>query len=166
LYHINGKIIGATTKPALYREKDFYLMDAPQLESFSRREKIYIHRCRLHLQVETLSDITTASGSHIHPAWFHGNTEKPSKSTLRWPRQDTPCQTAWSAWKKFLYAISSPSGQLKQQLGRWMKPNNYRQYRVYITQDDQLHMTDQHGHWEVFKNGEEALQITHLPLMD
>jgi hypothetical protein len=110
LHHINGQIIGATPKPVIYRENNSYIMDNPQLELFSCREKIYIHRCRLYLQVETLSDITTSSGSHIHPAWFHGNTEKPSKSTIRWPRQDSPCHNAWSAWKKFLYAISSTSG--------------------------------------------------------
>jgi hypothetical protein len=150
LHHIHGKIIGATPKPSLYRENDLYLMDAPQFESFSRRDKIYIHRCRLHLQVETLSDITTASGSHIHHAWFHGNTEKPSTSTLRWPRQDSPSQPAWLAWKKFLYAISSPSGRLKRQLGSWVKPNLYRQYHAYIAEDDSLLMSDQQGHWETF----------------
>jgi hypothetical protein len=43
LHHIHGKIIGATPKPSFYRENDLYLMDAPQFESFSRQDKIYIH---------------------------------------------------------------------------------------------------------------------------
>jgi hypothetical protein len=85
LHHIDGKIIGATSKPALYREKDMYLMDAQQLNEFLIREKIYIHRCRLHLQVETVSDIATALGTHIHKAWFTQSEEKPSISLIRWP---------------------------------------------------------------------------------
>lgn len=85
LHHLDGKLIGATPKPDLYRENDIYLMDAPQLSTFSRQEKIYIHRRRLRLQVATLSDITTASGSHLHTAWFNDNTDKPSQSTLQWP---------------------------------------------------------------------------------
>jgi hypothetical protein len=85
LHHIDGKIIGATSKPALYREKDMYLMDAQQLNEFSIREKIYIHRCRLHLQVETVSDIATATGTHIHKAWFSQSEDKPSTSLIRWP---------------------------------------------------------------------------------
>jgi hypothetical protein len=85
LHHIDGKITGATSKPALYREKDMYLMDAQQLNEFLIREKIYIHRCRLHLQVETVSDIATALGTHIHKAWFTQSEEKPSISLIRWP---------------------------------------------------------------------------------
>jgi hypothetical protein len=42
------------------------------------------------LQVTTLSDILTAAGNRIHHAWFNPADEKPSRSTLRWPRQNSP----------------------------------------------------------------------------
>jgi hypothetical protein len=32
------------------------LMDSPYLQQQTRRERIYIHRCRIYLQVATLSD--------------------------------------------------------------------------------------------------------------
>jgi hypothetical protein len=117
LYHINSQIIGATKRPARYRENDSYIMDAPQLSDLSTREKIYIHRCRIHLQIKMVSDIATASGSHIHKAWFSAVEEKPSTSTNRWPIQDAPGNMAWAAWRKFLTRISSPSRKLKINLG-------------------------------------------------
>jgi hypothetical protein len=126
LFHINGKIVTNIPKPKLFRENDFYLMDSEYLNDFSIREKIYIHRCRLHLQVETLSDISTAAGSHIHKAWILNLENKPSSATARWPRQDSPGNMAWAAWKKFLRKISNHDGKLRQNLGRWLTPNPNR----------------------------------------
>jgi hypothetical protein len=118
LWHINGSIQGAIDQPAVYRENDTYLMDAEHIEKISRREKIYIHRCRLYLHVATMSDITTSDGKTIHNAWFAPDTEKPSKSIHRWPRQDSPNRAAWKAWSNFLWSLCSGSGDLKIKLGR------------------------------------------------
>jgi hypothetical protein len=52
LHHINGKILHATKKPVYYREHDEYLMDSRYIKQQTRREKLYIHRCRLFLQVD------------------------------------------------------------------------------------------------------------------
>jgi hypothetical protein len=120
LFHINGKIETNLPKPQLFRENDSYLMDFEHLHDFSTREKIYIHRCRLHLQVETVSDIATASGSHIHRAWMRNLKDKPSTATARWPRQDSPGNMAWVAWKKFLGKFSNSDGKLHVSLGRWI----------------------------------------------
>jgi hypothetical protein len=81
LFHIDGKIKTNLPKPQLFQENDSYLMDSEYINDFPIREKIIIHRCRLHLQVETLSDIATASGSHIHKAWMRNLKDKPSTAT-------------------------------------------------------------------------------------
>jgi hypothetical protein len=127
LHHIEGKNVGATPQPKVYWENNIYLMDSSHLKEFSLREKIYIHRCRIHLQVETLSDISTASGMHIHKAWIFNHKEKPSKSTNRWPRQDSPSNMAWSAWRKFIQKLSNRDSKLRTRLGGWIiQINNSR----------------------------------------
>jgi hypothetical protein len=151
LHHINGKILGATPRPKLYRENDSYLMDAHHLLDFSRREIIYIHRCRLHLQVETMSDISTASGTSILKAWYTKSDKKPSRSKLRWPRQDAPCNAAWATWRKFLQKFTTPAGKLRKELGRWTQPNNSRIFQAYTTPTDQLIMHDESGLWWSFE---------------
>jgi hypothetical protein len=90
LHHINGKIIISKRKQETYQMKDSYIMDSSYLATITRKERIYIHRCQLFLQVETISDITTADGQRILKAWMHPKTTKPSKSTLTWPRQNKP----------------------------------------------------------------------------
>jgi hypothetical protein len=151
LYHINGKIIGATEKPPIYRINDTYIMDAPALEEFTIREKIYIHRCRLYLQVETLSDIATVSGTHIHKSWFSATSTKPSQSKLRWPAQEIPGDMAWKAWKRFLHRISSPTGKLKTNLGPWIKNNPSRRFFAYISRTDHTLWMHQESSWTIHR---------------
>jgi ribonuclease HI len=145
LWHINGQIIGATETPKIYRENDQYLMDSPLIETLSRRDQIYIHRCRLHLQVETLSDITTSDGQHINAAWRHANTDKPSVSIVRWPRQKSPHKAVWKVWTKFLdSSFCTTKNKLRIQLGKWHTNNPTRNYQAYFVQDQNA-LWIQHG---------------------
>jgi hypothetical protein len=148
---MKGKIETTTPKPQLFRKNDFYLMDSAHLNEFSIREKIYIHRCQLHLQVETLSDISTASGSHIHKAWIQNLKDKPSLATTRWPRQDPPGNMAWAAWKKVLRKISNNDGKLRYSLGRLIQPNSIRQFQAYITLDNKLRLRNELGKWDLLE---------------
>jgi hypothetical protein len=102
LNHIDGKITGATTYPETFRENDRYIMDSELLPTLSYKERMLIHRCRLFLQVELLSDIADAAGLSISDAWLDPNAEKPSYSTKHWPRQSNPGAEAWKIWRKFI----------------------------------------------------------------
>jgi hypothetical protein len=147
LWHINGRILGATKQPQIYREHDRYLMDDPYIDSMSRREKIYIHRCRICLQVETISDITSSDGTKIDQAWYSADTNKPSKSTYRWPRQQSPNRPAWQAWKKFLDSFCSESGSLKEPLGNWTQMNKNRRYSAYFQIDNNTLWRQKDNQW-------------------
>jgi hypothetical protein len=92
-------------------------MDSPYLQQQTRLERIYIHRYRIYLQVATLSDIATAAGTQIHNLWYKVRAERPSKSTLIWPRQNPPNKTAWNAWVRFLRSFTNQTGRLKKSLG-------------------------------------------------
>jgi hypothetical protein len=132
LWHINGRIIGATKKPTTYREKDTYLMDATYIDQIPRRDKIYIHQCRIYLQVATMSDIASSDGSRIHKAWYEPDSIKPSCSTVRWPRQALPNRTAWKAWTRFLDSFCTVDGKLKMPVGKWTRRNNNRSHKSYF----------------------------------
>jgi hypothetical protein len=147
LWHIKGRIVGATSTPATYRTNDAYIMDSEDLDKLSRREKFYIHRCRLYLQVKTVSDIATADSTRIHDAWRNPGTDKPSHSTTRWPRQAAPFEMAWRVWSRFLDSFCSTSGSLLTPLGEWTTQNKTRQHRAHFHHEQQTLWLLRDGRW-------------------
>jgi hypothetical protein len=148
LWHINGQIIGATTMPQTYHEHDTYLMDSLIVNSLSQRDQIYIHQCRLYLQIETLSDIATSNRKHIHQAWHNSETEKPSTSDTQWPCQKSPHDTSWKVWSKFLDSFCIAGGSLQQPLGRWLMRNTSRTHRAYYHHDTQNRWSCNNTEWQ------------------
>jgi hypothetical protein len=138
LHHIQGSIIVGERKPKIYRENDSYLMDSKYLDGLTRRERIYIHRCRIQLQVETISDVASAMGQTIHPAWKSPSKKKPSRSILKWPRQNQPSRIAWLSWEKFLASFTTSSGKLHKPLGKWIEPNKTRIHEAYQSDDGEI----------------------------
>jgi hypothetical protein len=150
LHHIDATITNATKGLPIYREYDSLIMDSKHLRRANRKESILINRCRLALQVECVSDISTADGRHIDTAWLDPNTEKPSWSTKRWPRQGDPGPEAWSIWRKFLNDAFLQGNQkkLRQPLGKWIATNNSRMHRTYYSRKDRtLWKRFQDGNW-------------------
>jgi hypothetical protein len=132
LHHINGKISGATEQPKQFREHDEYIMDHHTLNEKTYKERMLIHRCRLYLQVETLSNITNTLGTRIIEAWMDPDQPKLSYSTKKWPKQQPPGKEAWKIWRKFLNsAYTMTNGLLKQPLGDWIHRNEHHRHRHY-----------------------------------
>jgi hypothetical protein len=123
LLHIDSQIINATNRPVLYRQHDRYLMDASILPQLTRKEQILINRCRLFLQVERLSDISSADGTIILDEWKQANEYTSSRSTKSWPLQGNPGEEAWRIWRSFLERAFLTNGKLRQNLGPWNKFN-------------------------------------------
>jgi hypothetical protein len=133
LHHIQGKIIGASPIPRIFRVNDSYIMDSPSLREKSYRERMLIHRCRLFLQVETLSDIVDMTGTRILEQWKTDHTPKPSASNKKWPLQANPGKEAWKTWKHFLQeAFEYGTGTLRVQLGAWLQQNRSRTHQQYF----------------------------------
>jgi hypothetical protein len=78
LHHIDGKIVGFGSRPPRFREGDSYIMDSELIHKCTYKERMLIHCCRLHLQVETLSDITNDKGNRICDVWKNNGKPKPS----------------------------------------------------------------------------------------
>jgi hypothetical protein len=150
LFHINAKINNATSPPPTFRQNDSYIMDAPMLSKLTRKEQILINRCRLHLQVECVSDIANAEGTAIVDAWFHGRGKKPSRSLKRWPLQNNPGEEAWKIWKKFLIKGLTTNNLLTERLGAWEKNNAQRLHHTYYhPETTTLWIPSDHTKWEV-----------------
>jgi hypothetical protein len=69
--------------PKLLREHDLMLMDFFMTLNFSPSQLQLINRCRLFLQVLTLSDITSADGRTILPNYIKGIQSQDRISTLK-----------------------------------------------------------------------------------
>jgi hypothetical protein len=77
-------------------------MDTPLLSKLTQKEQILINWCHLYLQVECLSDISSADGTSILNDWKQANEYKPSWSTKSRPLQGNPGDEAWKMWRSFL----------------------------------------------------------------
>jgi hypothetical protein len=132
LHHIDAKITNLTTGLQTYRENDQLIMDSTILPTMTMKEQILINRCRLHLQVECLSDIADTTGQHIQAQWENNSPVKPSRSSKKWPLQGDPGREAWLIWKKFLSrAFLMTSGKSRVKLGKWTHRNPTREYNTY-----------------------------------
>jgi hypothetical protein len=121
------------------------------LDTLSRRDKFYIHRCRIYLQVETVSDIATADGTKIHDAWRNPETNKSSHSTIQRPRQAAPFKVAWRVWSKFLDSFSTTSGSLSTSLEAWTTLNKTRQHLAYFHHEQQTIWSLRDERWHQYQ---------------
>ena len=64
-----------------------------------------LNSCRLYLQVDTLSDITTADGCYL--TWFaqHGQQDYSQPQYHWWPMQADPGEQVWNEWQCALAVI-------------------------------------------------------------
>jgi hypothetical protein len=133
LLHINAKIMNATANPPTFRAGDAYIMNSDHLPLLSRKEQILINRCRLYLQVECLSDITTSDGTRITSEWISPTSKRSSRSTKSWPIQGDPGPEAWKIWGNYLnQAFTNGNGILINKLQNWTG-QPHREYLAYYS---------------------------------
>jgi hypothetical protein len=152
LQHIDAKITRATPTPLTYREHDQYIMDSALLQTATYKERMLIHRCRLFLQVEVLSDISDAAGESIPEIWLGPGLPKPSHSTKRWPKQSDPGKEAWRIWKNFITnSYTTYNGKLRKSLGSWTRQNTSRKHASYFNDDFSLLYIQKGDKWKVHR---------------
>ena len=87
----------------LKRENDSFLMDTIIEEcDFSNTELQHINRCRLHLQVVTLSDVITGDGNHFSLLAYRCEFDDTMPHQHLWPIQPRPGKHARRLWKRAL----------------------------------------------------------------
>jgi hypothetical protein len=125
-------------------------MDSALLQTATYKERMLIHRCRLFLQVEVLSDISDAAGESIPEIWLGPGLPKPSHSTKRWPKQSNPGKEAWRIWKNFITrSYTNYNGKLWKFLGNWTRQNTSRKHVSYCNDDFSLLYIQKGCTWKV-----------------
>jgi len=99
-------------------------------EGFSASVLGTLNRCWLYLQVITLADISSADGSCIIPDVLQGIPLQDRRSTLRWPCQQRPPNSAWDVWMSALRSLQ-PKNKLTQPLGEWISTNLHQDWFWY-----------------------------------
>jgi hypothetical protein len=97
-----------------------------------------LNYCRLFLQVYTLSDITTASGTHISYLSWHGHRDEQRASSLQWPLQPRP--SSWKLWQSALMKVlqvSHYTHSLSTPLGPWLCKSHHHWF--YSTSEHRLY---------------------------
>ena len=99
LQRCGGRIVTNTKRVAEpQRDRDVYLMSFT--DKLGKSERAAIQRCRLYLQVATLTDVSDITGIRIDKRVWVGKQHCSSK--LLWPRQGVLPQTNWNIWRKCL----------------------------------------------------------------
>ena len=109
--------------PLQYRtQNDCYIMEE-FLPHYDASDLKKLNHCQNSLQVITLSDISTANGTHLESAMVTGQSLLHPRSRLTWP--NTPPQlprSYWQLWSRALrhcFTTTNNFNQLRQPLRNW-----------------------------------------------
>jgi hypothetical protein len=106
---LQGKLrLDITFVPEIQRVNNSHIMDhVLEQGSFSQTDICRINSCRLYLQAVTVSDISTASGTHLAPRIRSGDPTLWSGVTrYHKTNQVCPNSTSWQLWSKAMELIS------------------------------------------------------------
>jgi hypothetical protein len=160
-----AQLLITTTKhwlPKLVREHDKVLMDYFIALGYPKHILGALNRCRIYLQVITLSDIVSADGSCIIPDIFHGLPLLDRYSTLKWPCQQRPPTTDWSIWQSALRPLQ-PRNKLIHPLGQWTTHESHQLWNWFqdISSHTYFHR-DSEGTWTSYKSFINTRRATRL----
>ncbi len=132
--------------PNLQREGDAMLMDYFISLKYKPKDLHDLNLCRIYMQALSLADITSADGKTIIPDCKLGRRLIDRRSSLSWPTQQRPSNSAWSLWTDALRHLEAGS-ILKQPLQQWIAPS-HQHWFWFIEQDSlRIYHTEQHRTW-------------------
>jgi hypothetical protein len=105
--------------PDIQRINDVMLMDYFITLKYKPKTLQVLNRCRIYLQVLSLSDITSADGKEIIPQVLIGDKLSDRKSNLEWPTQQKHPKNNWIIWASALNHIHTRN-RLKNKLTTWL----------------------------------------------
>ena len=89
----------------LHQHGDIFLTDAFLNHGYRGVTLRQLNACHLCLQVETLSDITTADGCYLTHSAQQGLWDATRPLYHQWPTQADPGPRAWHTWQHALAVI-------------------------------------------------------------
>jgi hypothetical protein len=129
-------------------------MEAFTNYGYKGKELRELNKCRIHLQVTFLLDITDGQGRKIRQSIQVGTRDKITPYTFtNWPRQPVPNQSPKQLWKKALSRcfLQGRTNILRTQLGKWTKPTPTLPYYDPTTQITFYYKEEQQA-WQSLHN--------------
>ncbi len=144
-------------KPAIQRLHDIMLMDFFVELKYSPHQLEALNRCRIYLQVLTLSDITSADGRQIIQPVLNGDKIIDRRSTLYWPTQQRPPPNEWRLWSGALQHLLL-NGILIKPLQDWLAPSHQSWFWYFDPTSSNLLHNPSQGTWLYSPPIQESIQ--------
>ena len=108
-----------TFYPLPQREGDVFIMEALENQGYSKQQLQILNRCRLYLQIMTLSDIMNGFGTGF-TSMFKCRKNHQKYNNYKWPFQPEPTTSMRKLWRKALRkTFGLRAGNTSHQLGSW-----------------------------------------------
>ena len=116
----------AAPVPVLQREGDQFLIPLFWNMGYRKSNLEALNRCRMFLQVTTLSDIASGDGTSILECYWKGLPHAQAHTPYKWPRCGAPSFNDWNTWRGALRTLfyddagSMACRRLRVSLGKWL----------------------------------------------
>jgi hypothetical protein len=151
-----------TSNLPLHRQNDVFLMEVICHHGFSKSELQKINRCRLHLQVSSLSDISCGYGTRYTNA-YNCIYDHTIPHHHLWPKQPRPNAASISIWRRALrLCFPREGGLMTHTLGNWLyRPST--EWRWFFYPRSQL-IYQRHGaSWRIWRRRHRAGNLGQTP---
>ena len=110
------------------RENDSFIMEHLYQSNASDEELLTCNRCRIYLQVLTISEITTGDGLSLLTSSLRGERLCSPLRNWSWPKQPRPSKSEWRVWNRLLQSTICrfAPNQLVTPLGKWTATHSTR----------------------------------------
>jgi hypothetical protein len=127
---------------------DLNIMEYLVSQKFSPKQLIRLNRCRLYLQLLSLSDMVSADGKQIISSVLEGRQLVDRRSSLEWPEQGNPSRADWTLWASAFQPLHT---KFTLQRPITMFPNSQHQtWFWYMDRNNSLFHHVDGKSWEAF----------------
>lgn len=149
----------------LQRQGDLFLIDYFLQQTSSSSILQQLNACWLYLNVTLLSEICNPNGSDISHLSYAGQQRLSNPSSIIYPWQSQPNETAWRHWRSYISQLLVPNTlTLRNPLRKWLVtgPNLTRKWQYQLTSDRQtLFVFQPNARYSVFRHHKNK---TYVPL--
>ena len=115
----------------LRRVKDKFIMEAGIRYGLDKATLLAVNRCRLYLQVNLLSEISSGDGKCLSGPSLRG--VRVQCNTYVWPTQEYPPPKDWNIWRKIVHLLFAPtSDTLTSPLGDWISSSSEEHFNEWM----------------------------------
>jgi hypothetical protein len=108
--------------PFKKRINDEIIMVLLARQIWTKTETRQINKCRIFMRIESISDLCTASGTHVHEQYWTVTIGSGANRHL-WPIQGDPGENCIKTWKRFVKSICTDGHKLRVPLKEWIYPH-------------------------------------------